>query len=471
MLDFKELSKDGQDLEQLVRELLFARGLRCYWSGKGPDGGRDLLAIEDRPSLIFNDSKRWLIQCKHNAHAGGSVGIGDLDDIVDSCAQHNAEGYLLVCSTQPSSTVVDRLEAITANQKNNILATYWDAVRIEQLLTTPRYWRIAQRFFPASSLASTLQVYATENPNHWVVNFKGYYFHLTNRIGSTGEHHLSSISQRISEIENIKLPKDHFIRVRSVYYDDKNGGYTWYVDYMHPHDQNKVISAAKIKHILGDGYALEDGHIYSFDVMSRSYLKHSDHYDPDHYDYYRPYIRDYLYGSERDHDFADYHEQSDAKDELERELVIHRNDSFEKLNTKISSLPFVRLVRSCNAQIEDLDKFNLLRDWSELIADLDFETDRFFSAWFLIKTDNETEFHKLISYFPQGIDRHFRLNKAYIYVPDSSGRSELDHEDGLYELTLSIHPAIVTNKFMGRKELNEYFLQITDSVSSFLGES
>ena len=50
MLDFKELNEDGNDFELLVRELLNNRGLEVYWSGKGADGGKDLLCIETHNS-------------------------------------------------------------------------------------------------------------------------------------------------------------------------------------------------------------------------------------------------------------------------------------------------------------------------------------------------------------------------------------------------------------------------------------
>lgn len=188
MLDFKELDKDGKEFELLIRELLFSKGFKVYWSGVGPDGGRDLLCIEEHKSFFAPSQKKWLIQCKHNANGGGSVGIKDLDDIVDSCLQHDATGFMLACSTQPSSAVVARLESINNNPKNDITAIYWDYVFIEQALSSPALWRVAQRFFPISSEASSWKVYATENPNHWVVNFKGYYFHLANRIARQAFH-------------------------------------------------------------------------------------------------------------------------------------------------------------------------------------------------------------------------------------------------------------------------------------------
>ncbi|MGR5958458.1 restriction endonuclease [Enterobacter ludwigii] len=354
MLDFKELSKDGKEFELLIRELLFSKGFKVYWSGVGPDGGRDLVCIEEHKSFFAPSQKKWLIQCKHNANGGGSVGIKDLDDIVDSCSQHGATGFILACSTQPSSAVVDRLESITNNQRNDITAIYWDYIFIEQALSTPALWRVAQRFFPVSSEATTWKVYATENPNHWVVNYKGYYFHLANRIGSYHEHHFESISKRIEEIESIIMPENHFIRVRSVYFDDKNGNYTWYLDYMYPDADMPKYSSAEIKHYLGDGYALEDGQCYTFDVKLRSYFQFSDHYDPDHYDYYSPYINNYLYGMKREGNWDDHEEAYRSDQELREKLEACRNVSFEKLSEKFKELDFCRLMRSSNARLEDL---------------------------------------------------------------------------------------------------------------------
>jgi len=303
MLDFKELSKDGNDLELLIREILLTKGYRVHWSGKGPDGGKDLLCFEERDSEFLADVKTWLIQCKHKAHGGGSIGIGDLDDIVDSCNHHKAKGYLLVTSTYPSSKVIERLDGISAYPKNEIEATYWDAVKIEQVLSTPKLWRIAQRFFPVSSKNSTWEIYATESPNHYIANYRGYHFHLSNRIGSRVDYHFPNIDDRINEIESIKLPKDHFIRIRAVYFDDKGGNYVWFLDYMHPHDQKPHTSSAAIAHVLGDGRALDNGQLYFYDVITRPYLQHSDHYDKDHYDYYSPHLKSYQIGMHRELNF------------------------------------------------------------------------------------------------------------------------------------------------------------------------
>jgi hypothetical protein len=468
VLDFTELSKDGQDLELLIREILFRKGFSVYWSGKGADGGRDLVCIERRNSFFVPDEKRWLIQCKHNAIAGKSVGISDLDNIVDSCEQHQCRGYLLVSSTQPSSTVVQRLEAITANTRNFIEAIYWDAVKIEQILSTPKNWSLAQRFFPISANAENWQVYATENPNHWVVNYKGYYFHLHNRIRNYKEYHLESIKNRITEIESISLPEEHFLRIRAIYYDDKNGNYTWYLDYMYPIDKTPSFCETDIAELLGDGYIFEDGQTYMFDVIHRSYFKHDDHYDPDHYDYYQSDTRFFSYGFERPHNYNGYKETREFQTMMDKE----KDRGYQELISKLSSLPFFTIRRSCNATIESLDRFHLKRNWAETINELELESDRFFSAWFLIDTDNELEFHRLITFIPQSIEKHFRLAKSFVYIPsDDFKRSVRDDtvDEYLYELTLSIHPSCITNKITGRALLNDYFYSVSKSIDTYLG--
>jgi hypothetical protein len=299
MLDFTELSKDGQDLELLIRELLVMKGQRAYWSGKGSDGGKDLICHESINSIFVPETKIWLLQCKHNAHSGKSVSLNDLDDIVDSCNHHGAKGYVLVCSTHPSSKVVERLEGITANPHNNIVATYWDAVMIEQLLSTPRFWTLAQRFFPISANAYEWKLYGTDKPNHWIANYRGYYFHLANRVSSDVEMHLESISERVNEIGRVPMPEGHFIRIRAVYYNDVTGSYVWYLDYLWPTGSKVRVGIDSIKDFLGDGLVLSDGQDYHFDILEDDYWEHSDHYDKDHYDYYVPYIGTFMIGGER----------------------------------------------------------------------------------------------------------------------------------------------------------------------------
>lgn len=299
MLDFRELSESGEEFELLVRELLFLTGHHAQWSGRGPDGGRDLLCDELLRSEIQDSVRRWLVQCKHRAHADRSVGIAELDNVVDSCEQHGAAGYLLVCSTVPSAAVVSRLQGISNKEGSRIVATYWDATTIERKLRTPRCWPLAQRFFPRS--ATEWEVYATEYPNRWIANHRGYYFHLANRIGSKQQLHLKSISDQLRLIEAVSLPEQHFMRLRGVFYDDKHGHYRWFIDHMYPREEDPPGTQGQVKYALKDGYASEhDGQVHEFDILEHEYNSGSDHYDPDHYEFYRPYLSNFAWGIERD---------------------------------------------------------------------------------------------------------------------------------------------------------------------------
>ncbi len=457
MLDFTELSKNGEDLELMTRELLFAMGYYVYWSGRGPDGGRDLICYENRRSDFLPDRRSWLIQCKHHAHSGAAVGIAELDNVVDSCTQHGANGYLLVTTTVPSSAVVERLESISDNPATAIVATYWDQVRLEHLLTSPTTWKVAQRFLPVSANRNGWQVYATESPNHWIVIYKGYYLHATNRISST-LFSLESVAARIEAMEAIKLPKDHFIRPRGVYYDDKNGNFTWYLDYMHPREEEPVLSSAKIKRILGDGYALEDGQFYTFDVQVKGYFRFSDHYDPDHYEYYIPFVDNFVRGSVRasptDRNIEYEHNAALAKED--RKV---RDEAFSILIEALNRTPGVRVARALNARIEEISRFSRLYDWSGIIEDIDFEVDTFFSAWFLLVPDSEERLLAVVRKLPQGVSAHFRLTRAYVIVPGGG----YDPNDVVYELRLSVL-AEMPNRFVIRKLLNDYFLEIAKTL-------
>ncbi|WP_207428955.1 restriction endonuclease [Pedobacter sp. SYSU D00535] len=471
MLDFKELSKDGNDLELLVREILLTKGYRVQWSGKGPDGGKDLLCFEDRASEFLSDSKTWLIQCKHKDK--GAVGKDDLDDIVDSCTEHKAKGYLLVCDTYPSAAVITRLEKISENEKNDIQATYWDSVKIEQLLSTPRLWRIAQRFFPISSRNSAWEIYATESPNKWIANYRGYHFHLSNRIGSKVDFHFHSIDSRINDIEGIKLPKGEFIRIRAVYFNDKVGGYNWFLDYMYDKNLKPSTHGKIIAHKLGDGWALEDGQIYSFDVLTRPYNEFSDHYDRDHYDYYSPYLLNYQNGIERATEFKSETQSWSVELAIDKYREDNRNSIFNDLTKVFKRLACARLLRSANCEIEKLPLFNKLLDWTDLIEKIKLNDDTFFNCKFVFDVVNRESFFKLVTYLPQNISPSFNLINRFICTPDDKFEgSIIDFEEKeIFEIVISLMPEVTHNIYDGRKELNSYMNKIIAATERFISEN
>lgn len=461
-MDFKELPVDGQALEQLVRELLFSLGLHVEWSGRGPDGGRDLLCRETLVGNFLPQDRTWLVQCKHKAHGGDSVSVNDLDDIVSSCIQHNANGYILVCSTQPSSAVVNRLEGITKNQANSISATYWDSVTLQRLLSQPRQWAIAQRFMPKS--CGEWQIYATEAPNDFVAHYKGYVFHLSNRIGSKFGHHLPSLEARISDMESLALPKGHFIRPRAVWHDDKNGGYRWYIDYMRPHNQNQSITKYELLQKLKDGWALEDGQLYTWDINYVIYNGFSDHYDEDHYDYYTRYLPNYLGGSPRTED-SDREEYWSTKQEIADFEANNRNiamESFDAMEAAFRRLPYLRVLRAVNCKPEALPRFVRRYDWSDLITEFDVDTDNILTATMILDVFDVDKFFDLLKRIKIDGNGYFRVGRVYVFLPDTGLDTEAD--ENIFDLHLKIHPDMMTNQRATRNEYNSYFKEIKATI-------
>ena len=128
VLEFKELGNNGRGLEQLTRELLLELDFRPQWSGVGPDGGRDLLFDELGSPALGGKPRKWLVSCKDYAVSGNAVGTSDVDGVLEAVAQHGAQGFLLVCTTYPSSGAVERLRALETNSGDKFVAHVWDGV-------------------------------------------------------------------------------------------------------------------------------------------------------------------------------------------------------------------------------------------------------------------------------------------------------------------------------------------------------
>ena len=142
MLDFTELSQDGRDLEQLVRELALVLDLNAHWTGVGADAGKDLLLDEVGDLLFGSKVRRWLVSVKHYAHAnngkGRAVGIDDIGDaggVTNAIDQHGANGFLLVCSTYPSASLMTRIADI--EQRKQLPIHVWDGAVLQRLLASP----------------------------------------------------------------------------------------------------------------------------------------------------------------------------------------------------------------------------------------------------------------------------------------------------------------------------------------------
>ena len=96
------------------------------------------------------------------------------------------------------------------------------------------------------------------------------------------------------------LPKEHLLRIRAVYFDDRHGEYRWYLDYLYPRIDSPSYTTEEIKEVLDNDNSHEDGQWYWFDMIFHKYSPSSERYDKDHYQYYEPFLEIFLVGSERE---------------------------------------------------------------------------------------------------------------------------------------------------------------------------
>jgi Restriction endonuclease len=296
VLDFTEIP-NGEGFELLVRDMLVAMNYRVTWSGRGADQGKDLLVDEPGDGNFGAKPRRWLVSCKHNALANNKKGrsvsaddVGSSGGIADTVDEHAASGFLVACSTQPSSGLVQRLSSIENNKK--IPTHYWDSETLRRWLNTPACWAIAQRHMPKS--ADGPRVYATEEPNKFIVISKGSFVRYANRHGSIVDFQLPWIEERIDAVSDMDLPSGFELRLRGVFYDDKHGVLEWYFDCLYQESDFYAIAestteleiARLIEHNLASRN-FEDYQLNDYEVNMRKVRPYSDSYDPDHYSFYK----------------------------------------------------------------------------------------------------------------------------------------------------------------------------------------
>jgi Restriction endonuclease len=152
LLDFTELSKPpkGERLEALTREIGKRLGLDPVWTGRGPDGGRDLLFSEVQKGAIGLNHVRWLVSCKDFASSGASVSERDVGSILDKVRQHRATGFLLVTTTVPSSGLKSLLDGLDIRNGGEIFTKTWDAHELTMILMHEDFSDVCRLYFPES---------------------------------------------------------------------------------------------------------------------------------------------------------------------------------------------------------------------------------------------------------------------------------------------------------------------------------
>ncbi len=85
--------------------------------GVGPDDSCDILVEFFYEDVIDNHSNRWVVECKcHNENIKERDIDGHNIDMI--LKQHNANGYLLVCKKDASSSLKRRFNSLNKNGSN-----------------------------------------------------------------------------------------------------------------------------------------------------------------------------------------------------------------------------------------------------------------------------------------------------------------------------------------------------------------
>jgi len=130
-LDEIETWEEFQDLVQSFFEALVAKednqvkNVRSKKTGRGGDGGRDILVELDMHDGIQAFKRTWVVQCKAERTTKPLNGT-ELSGIRDLLDQNEADGYLLICKGRASSKMTKLLEDLEKTDRLRRCYTYWD---------------------------------------------------------------------------------------------------------------------------------------------------------------------------------------------------------------------------------------------------------------------------------------------------------------------------------------------------------
>ena len=315
MINYKGLPKDGVLFEQLIRELFISINCETFWTGVGPDGGRDLIVTEELSGLLSKYQRRWLVSCKHFAHADRSVGVDDIINIKDCMEAINATGFILACSTYPSASLIKRLDELF-NPKN-IPYIILDGISIEKRILSVNSMHLLFTFFPDDTRTKLWNVFPTLENGVWSAYYCNHFFFYTSRdrivspplepieyIIDVYDLLFIKIMKSIKEIT--KNPDFNIIfRYRGFYWDDKHCDCLVYIDCQLEKPQKPELEDYIKNFFSTTESVISDEHRYAnianIDLKFIYPSFFSDHYHEDHYHDYNPFYDKIKKGKERDY--------------------------------------------------------------------------------------------------------------------------------------------------------------------------
>jgi len=146
-IDFTQI-ETGEDFELLCEDLLRAMGFTIEAKpARGPDLGKDIIATKTVPDDAgFDDTHRYLIECKHYAKSDRSVREPDIGSPIARMGAHNCDRYILATTTVAAEKTRVQIASIT-NTVPHYKATVWHKGDLARFLDA--HPDVLQRHFPA----------------------------------------------------------------------------------------------------------------------------------------------------------------------------------------------------------------------------------------------------------------------------------------------------------------------------------
>lgn len=132
-LEFERL-RDFMEFQKLCLDLLQAEGCKnVIGLGKGPDQGSDITIDVPITSPIGYHLKKFIVQCKWYKPEK-SVGENEIGNIVDYLSLHNADGLLMITSSQFTGTALNKYRAVNNSNRYPYEVVLWDCHELTKRL-------------------------------------------------------------------------------------------------------------------------------------------------------------------------------------------------------------------------------------------------------------------------------------------------------------------------------------------------
>lgn len=147
-LDFGEIA-DWRQFENLItayfREVEKEKNIvdiQVDPSGVGPDGGRDILITFEMTDSIVPFTRKWVVQCKFYDRVISKADLVTIN-IPSLIHEYGADGYLLICKGDVSSTVTGMFENLRRECRLGYSYMIWTGDQLKNML------RVKVSLFPA----------------------------------------------------------------------------------------------------------------------------------------------------------------------------------------------------------------------------------------------------------------------------------------------------------------------------------